>query len=58
MGTFLKVFFALILFGLGFFVLIASPFAGILGPGAFFVQVIIGIAMIAGAITLAIKVRR
>jgi len=58
MRIFLKIFFGLILLGLGCFVLIASPFAGIIGAGAFIVQVIIGIAMIAGAFTLFITIRR
>jgi hypothetical protein len=58
MQTFLKIFFGLILGILGFLVLIGSPFAGIIGANAFIVQVIIGIAMIAGAITLFVKVRR
>jgi len=58
MTTFLKIFFGLLLLGLGLFVLIASPFAGIIGPGAFIVQVIIGIAMIAGALTLFVTARR
>jgi hypothetical protein len=48
MRTFLKVFFGLILLGIGCFVLVAAPLVGIIGPGAFIVQVIIGIAMIAG----------
>ena len=56
--TFLKVFFAIVLMVLGFFTLIGSPFAGLMGAGAFVLQVIIGIAMIAGAITLFIKARR
>lgn len=59
MVTFLKIFFGLVLMGLGFFILvIGAPFAALGGPGAFIVQVIIGIAMIAGAITLFVKVRR
>jgi hypothetical protein len=58
MRTFLKIFFGLILLGLGIFVLIASPLAGIIGAGAFIVQVIIGIAMIAGALTLFITAGR
>ncbi len=58
MGTFLKIFFGLVLMALGFFVLVTSPFAGLIGAGAFIVQVVIGIAMIAGAITLFVKVRR
>jgi len=58
MRTFLKIFFGLILFGFGFFVLIASPFATLIGAGAFIAQVIIGIACIAGAITLFITARR
>jgi hypothetical protein len=58
MATFLKIFFGLVLLGLGLFVLTASPFAVIIGAGAFIVQVIIGIALIAGGITLFVKVRR
>jgi len=62
MGTFLKVFFGLILMGLGFyFIFWSAPFGLMLGLGGgtgFIVQVIIGIALIAGAITLFIKARR
>jgi hypothetical protein len=58
MGTFLKIFFGIILGILGLFVIIGSPFAGIIGAGAFIVQLVIGIAMIAGAFTLFIKARR
>jgi hypothetical protein len=58
MITFLKIFFGLVLLGLGLFIIIASPFAMIIGGGAFIVQLIIGIALIAGAFTLFIKVRR
>jgi hypothetical protein len=62
MGTFLKVFFGLILMGLGFYFIFWSvPFGLMLGLGGgtgFIIQVIIGIALIAGSITLFIKVRR
>jgi hypothetical protein len=58
MRTFLRIFFGLILLGFGCFVLISSPFAGLIGAGAFIVQVIIGIAMIAGALTLFVTARR
>jgi hypothetical protein len=59
MGTFLKVFFAMILVGLGLYVVFGSPFAAVFGGlGPFIIQVIIGIALIAGGITLLIKVRR
>ena len=59
MGTFLKVFFGLILIGLGLLFLFGSPLAALFGgPIPFFIQIIIGVAMIAGGITLFIKVRR
>lgn len=59
MGTFLKIFFGLILVILGGFVLVSSGVAAIFfGAGGFIVQVIIAIAMWAGAITLFIKARR
>ena len=60
MITFLKVFFGLVLMGLGFyFIFLGGPFSLMLGGGtAFIVQLIIGIALIAGSITLFIKVRR
>jgi hypothetical protein len=59
MGTFLKIFFAIILWLLGVFVLISS-FLGLMffGAAGFIVQIIVAIALIAGAITLSIKVRR
>ena len=60
MGTFLKVFFGLVLMGLGFyFIFFSAPFGLVFGGGtSFIVQVIIGVALIAGGITLFIKVRR
>jgi len=62
MGTFLKVFFGLVLIGAGFyFIFFSAPFALMLGLGGgsgFIIQLIIGIALIAGGITLFIKVRR
>jgi len=58
MATFLKIFFGIILGVLGFLVTIGSPFAGVIGAGAFILQLVIGIAMIAGALTLFIKARR
>lgn len=59
MGTFLRVFLGMILMGLGLFVLFGSPFAAVFGgPGHFITQVIIGIALIAGGITLFIRARR
>lgn len=58
MGTFLKIFFGILLFVLGIFTFSCSPFAALwLGGVGFWVQVLIGIAMIAGAITLWIKAR-
>jgi len=58
MVTFLKIFFGIILMVLGVLTLSCSPFAGLwLGGLGFWVQVLIGIAMIAGAITLWIKAR-
>jgi hypothetical protein len=59
MGTFLKIFFAIVLWLLGVFVLISS-FLGFMffGGAGFIVQIIVAIALIAGAITLSIKVRR
>ena len=59
MGTFLKVFLGLILAVLGGFVLMSSGVAAIFfGAGGFIVQVIIAIALWAGAITLFAKARR
>jgi hypothetical protein len=59
MGTFLKVFFGLILAALGFFVLIGSAFAAAFaGLGGFIVQFIVALALWAGAITLFAKARR
>ena len=59
MRTFLIVFCAIILALLGILVIVTSGFAILFGGtvGAY-VQIIIGIALIAGAITLGIKVRR
>ena len=59
MGTFLKVVFGLVLMGLGFyFIFFGAPFGLMLGGGtAFIVQLIIGVALIAGSITLFIKAR-
>lgn len=62
MGTFLKVFFGLVLIGLGlYFIFFSAPFGLMLGLGGgtgFIIQLIIGIALIAGGMTLFIKVRR
>jgi hypothetical protein len=60
MVTFLKIFFGLILMGLGFyFIFLGGPVSLMFGGGtAFIVQLIIGIALIAGSITLFIKARR
>jgi len=58
MGTFLKIFFGILLMILGVLTLSCSPFGALwLGGFGFWVQVLIGIAMIAGAITLWIKAR-
>lgn len=58
MNTFLKVFFGIILIMLGLLVIFSSPFAALFFGGAgFVVQLVLGIAMIAGGITLFIKVR-
>ena len=58
MGTFLRIFFGILLMILGVITLSCSPFASLwLGGAGFWVQVLIGIAMIAGAITLWIKAR-
>jgi len=58
MGTFLKIFFGILLMILGVLTFSCSPFAALwLGGFGFWVQVLIGIAMIAGAITLWIKAR-
>jgi len=58
MGTFLKIFFGILLMILGILTFSCAPFASLwLGGVGFWVQVLIGIAMIAGAITLWIKAR-
>ena len=58
MGTFLKIFFGIILLVLGLLFAACSPFAAIFFGGVgFIVQVIIVIALIAGAITLFITAR-
>jgi len=59
MGTFLKIFFGILLMVLGVLTASCSPFASLwLGGAGFFVQLLIGIAMIAGAITLFVTARR
>jgi len=58
MGTFLRIFFGILLMVVGVLTLSCSPFAVLwLGGLGFWVQVLIGIAMIAGAITLWVKAR-
>ncbi|MBE9500992.1 MAG: hypothetical protein IMY87_00990 [Chloroflexi bacterium] len=58
MGTFLKIFFGIILLVLGLLFAACSPLAAILFGGVgFIVQVIVVIALIAGAITLFITAR-
>lgn len=58
MNAFLKVFFGIILIMLGLLVIFSSPFASLFFGGAgFVVQLVLGIAVIAGGITLFIKVR-
>jgi len=58
MGTFLKIFFGILLMILGVLTFSCSPFAALwLGGFGFWAQILIGIAMIAGAITLWIKAR-
>jgi len=58
MGIFLKIFFGIILLLLGVLSATCSPFAAVFFGGVgFIVQLIIGIALIAGAITLFITAR-
>lgn len=59
MVTFLKVFFGIILLVLGVLFVACSPFAAVFFGGAgFMVQVIVAIALLAGAITLFVTARR
>jgi len=58
MGTFLKIFFGIILILLGALFVTCSPVAAVFFGGVgFIVQVIVAIALIAGAITLFITAR-
>jgi len=58
MGTFLKVFFGIILIVVGLIVIFGSLlFGGFAGLGSTLVGVVIGIAMLAGGMTLFIKIR-
>jgi hypothetical protein len=59
MVTFLKVFFGIVLLVLGILFVGCSPFAAVFFGGAgFIVQVIVAIALLAGAITLFVTARR
>jgi len=58
MGTFLKISFGIVLMVLGVLTASCSPFVSLwLGGAGFLAQLLVGIAMIAGAITLWIKAR-
>lgn len=58
MGTFVKIFFGILLGVLGLLFVIGSPLGCLGGAAGFGILFIIGIAMLAGSLTLFIKVRR